>query len=45
MAAVTYYFRVQWSEVWNLPLWLWLHYVEFCRDYLAAQKAKEGAHG
>lgn len=43
MTAMTAFLQVQWSEVWNLPLWLWRQYVEYCRDYI--QKTKELSRG
>ena len=40
MATVTFYCHVQWSQVWGLPVWLWLEYVAGCEA--ALKKAKEG---
>ena len=38
LAVVTLHFRVQWSEVWGLPVWLWLQYVEGCEAILKHQR-------
>ena len=38
MATVTFYCHVQWSQVWGLPVWLWLEYVEGCEAILKHQR-------
>lgn len=39
MAVATLLLGVQWSQVWNLPLWLWRQYVGICKE---AREAREG---
>lgn len=43
MAAVTAVLHVQWSEVWDLPLWLWREYVIQTEQILS--KMREGSNG
>ena len=38
MAVATLVLGVQWSQVWNLPLWLWRQYVAICKEH--AKRAK-----
>ena len=44
LAVVTLHFRVQWSEVWGLPVWLWLQYVEGSESIIKAQGEASKRH-
>lgn len=40
MALATLVLGVQWSQVWDLPLWLWRQYVDICEE-----RVKEAGRG
>ena len=38
LSLVTMHFGVQWSEVWGIPVWLWMQYVGASKAILRQQQ-------
>jgi hypothetical protein len=38
LSLVTMHFGVQWSEVWGIPVWLWMQYVGAAKAILRQQQ-------